>query len=313
MTERIEMSVAGIRDLTNEIKEFRLSSLSGMPLPAADAGAHITVVTPSGAMRRYSLIHPSEKPEDYIIAVKREPDSRGGSLSMHAELTEGDSIRIEPPQNDFALTNAEGFLLIAGGIGITPIYSMAQSLTAANKPFQLIYCTRSPAHTAYGKALEELCGESLTLHHDQGEPANVYDFWDHFEKPGKEHVYCCGPSQLMDEVKALSGHWPEENIHFEEFKAVEIIREDDQPFDVILEQSNRKLTVPADRTILETIRDAGIPTKSSCESGTCGTCRTRLVSGDVDHRDMVLMEEEKENNIMICISRAKTGDLILDL
>ncbi|MGI9378355.1 MAG: PDR/VanB family oxidoreductase [Methyloligellaceae bacterium] len=313
MIERIEMCVTGIQDLTPEIKEFRLSNVSDRPLPTAVAGAHITVETPSGAMRRYSLLHPDNNPESYTIAVKRETASRGGSQSMHTDLSAGDSINIEPPQNDFALVSADRYLLIAGGIGITPIYAMVEALSAANKPFQLIYCTRSPEHTAYGKDLQQLCGNAITLHHDQGEPALVYDFWDHFESPGKEHVYCCGPAPLMEEVKALSGHWPEENIHFEEFKTVEIIREDDKPFDIILEKSNRKLTVPADRTILETIRDADIKTTSSCESGTCGTCRTRLISGEVDHRDMVLLDEEKENQIMICISRANKGDLILDL
>lgn len=307
------MCVAGIRDLTPEIKEFRLSSALGSSLPPADAGAHITVETPSGAMRRYSLVHPDNNPETYTIAVKRETDSRGGSQSMHTQLHVGDTINIEPPQNDFALTTGESFLLIAGGIGITPIYAMAETLTANDKPFRLIFCTRSPEHTAYGDALRVLCRKALTIHHDQGDPSRVYDFWDLFETPGKEHVYCCGPAPLMEEIKALSGHWPEENIHFEDFKGVEVVREDDKAFDIILEKSGQTLTVPADRTILETVREAGLNTKSSCESGTCGTCRTVLISGDVDHRDMVLMEEEKENHIMICISRAKTGDLKLDL
>src|SRR5690606_8281346 len=116
----------------------------------------------------------------------------------------------------------------------------------------------------------------------------VYDFWDHFEKPQPTHVYCCGPKPLMEEIKAISGHWPEGRIHFEDFKPVEVIRADDVAFDVELAKSGKTVHVPADRSILEAVRDAGVRTVSSCESGTCGSCKTKLLAGDVDHRDMVL-------------------------
>lgn len=309
---RRELVVTERRMLTPEIAEFRLADPEGGLLDPFTPGAHVTVETPSGAMRRYSLVNPGAAPSHYVIAVKREPESRGGSASMHAALEVGDRIAVAPPENDFPLVDAPRYLLIAGGIGITPIYAMACELSRRGVPFRLIYCTRGPEATAY---LEEIAGlgPDVHIHHDGGDPDAMYDFWDHLATPGPEHVYCCGPAPLMEEIRALSGHWPEGRIHFEDFKPVEVVRADDVPFRVTLAGTGESFEVPADRTILETLRAAGVQTVSSCESGTCGTCKTRLVSGAADHRDMVLMDEERNRFIMICISRSSGGDLVLDL
>jgi len=311
--EPIRMTVAARRDLTSDIAEFTLQPEEGAALPPFTPGAHVTVRTPAGAMRRYSLMGDGENPEVYRIAVKREAESRGGSVSMHEDATEGTELLVEPPENDFELVEAPEYLLIAGGIGITPIYAMAEALDSRGKPFRLIYLTRAPEETAYAEELRAAFGDRLELHHDEGKEENFYDFWDDFETPTKAHVYCCGPAPLMEEVEAVSGHWPEDAIHFEDFKPVEVVRADDTPFEVELARSGGTVTVPEDRSILEALRDAGHATVSSCESGTCGTCRTGLVSGEVDHRDMVLTAEEKADNIMICVSRAKEGRLVLDL
>jgi phthalate 4,5-dioxygenase reductase subunit len=309
--KRIAMEVTTRKDLTSDICEFRLARQGGGDLPSFTPGAHITVETPCGAMRRYSLINDGTAPTEYVIAVKREAQSRGGSVSMHEEASVGRVLSVEAPENDFELVEAPNYLLIGGGIGITPILSMARHLQTKGKPFRLIYCTRSAEETAY---LEECKGfDDALVHHDGGDIDNFYDFWDHFEEPGKEHVYCCGPAPLMEEIKAISGHWPEGRVHFEDFNAVTVVREDDQPFRVTLAGSGRTIEVPADRSILEALRDAGEKTVSSCESGTCGTCKCKLVEGDVDHRDLVLMDEEKSDHIMICVSRAKSGDLVVDL
>lgn len=310
----IQSKVAARRAIAAGIEEFVLEPVGGGWLPPFEAGAHITVKTPSGAMRRYSLVGPGEeKPERYVIAVKREPESRGGSASMHAQAGVGSELAIEPPENSFPLGEAPAYLLIAGGIGITPIYAMAQALVARGKPFELIYCARSATETAYAEELAALCGSALTLHHDGGDPEKIYDFWDHFAEPRNMHVYCCGPHPLMEEIKGISGHWPEGRVNFEDFKPVEIVRADDEPFEVELVRAGRTVSVPADRSILEALRDAGFRTVSSCESGTCGTCKTGLLAGDADHRDMVLMEEEKADRIMICVSRSRGGRLVLDL
>ncbi len=311
-SDSIHVRVEKRRDLSSCIVEFTLAPAGGEPLPAFTPGSHITVETPSGATRRYSLIGTGEAPERYVIAVKREPTSRGGSISMHEEALEGTDLAIEAPENEFPLKEAAKYLLIAGGIGITPIYSMAQKLAEDEKPFSIIYCTRSPQETAYREELTEAFGRKVLFHHDGGDPDKAYDFWDHFAEPTSMHIYCCGPKPLMQAIKDLSGHWPEGRVNFEDFKPVEVTRPDDVPFQVELARSGKTLTVPADRSILETLRDAGIDTPSSCESGTCGTCKTHLIAGDVDHRDMVLMDEEKADTIMICVSRSRGGDLILD-
>ncbi|MEQ8391300.1 MAG: PDR/VanB family oxidoreductase [Thalassospira sp.] len=311
--ESIKMRVEARRELTQYICEFTLSPVDEIELPAFAPGSHITVETPSGAMRRYSLVNDGEFPENYVIAVKREPESRGGSSSMHESATVGTEIAIQAPENSFALKNASKYLLIAGGIGVTPIYAMANHLSAQGKPFEMIYCTRSAEETAYLDDIKSAFGSRVRFHHDNGDLKQVYDFWDHFEEPGAGHVYCCGPSPLMEEIKAISGHWPEGRVHFEDFKAVDAVREDDQPFEVTVANLETTITVPADRSVLEALRDNGIKTVSSCESGTCGTCRCKLIEGDVDHRDMVLMDEEKDSQIMICVSRAKEGNLVIEL
>ena len=311
--DSIRMKVAHKRALTDQIAEFTLVAVDGSTLPAFTPGAHVTVQTPSGAMRRYSLVGNGSSPESYMIAVKREAESRGGSSSMHEAASEGTELDVEPPENDFPLTDVAEYLLIAGGIGVTPIYAMAQELERQNKRFNIIYCTRSANETAYLDELTAAYGDRVLIHHDDGDPEKVYDFWDHFAEPQQTHVFCCGPKPLMEEIKAISGHWPEGRVHFEDFKPIDVVRADDVAFEVELAKSGETVTVPEDRSILEALRDSGHKTVSSCESGTCGTCKTRLISGDADHRDMVLMDEEKGEYIMICVSRATSGKLVLDL
>jgi len=313
VNDMMAVTVAGRRALTPSITEFTLEPADGITLPDYGPGAHISVQTPSDAMRRYSLVEPGHSPERYVIAVKREPESRGGSRSMHDDATIGTRLLVEPPENEFPLGKSDRYLLIAGGIGVTPILAMARELARGDKPFEIIYCTRNAGETAYLDEMTEAFGDRLLVHHDEGDPDRIYDFWDHFEEPRNMHVYCCGPKPLMEEIKAVSGHWPEGRVNFEDFKPVEIVRPDDVAFDVELARSGRTVHVPADRSILEAVRDNGIATSSSCESGTCGTCKTKLIAGDADHRDMVLMEEEKADHIMLCISRARSGNLVIDL
>ena len=309
----IAVTVIGRRQLTEHICEFTLASSNGVRLPSFTAGAHVTVETPSGAMRRYSLINDGVNPDVYKIALKREVNGRGGSIAMHDQAPEGTELKIEAPENTFELTEAREYLLIAGGIGVTPIYAMSQQLLREGKPFHVIYCTRSESETAFLDEMKSTLGDRLTLHHDEGDPERVYDFWDHFENPKDMKVYCCGPRPLLDEIEAISGHWPEGRVIFEDFKPVEVVRADDKPFNVTLRKTGVTVHVPENRSILEALRESGVATVSSCESGTCGTCKTRLVAGAVDHRDMVLMDEEKDRYVMICVSRAKEGSLVIDL
>jgi phthalate 4,5-dioxygenase reductase subunit len=233
------------------------------------------------------------------------------------QAREGDTLPTSLPDNAFPLVdNAKRHLFIAGGIGITPILSMIRSLQEAPEsvPWMLYYLTRSPETTAF---LDELGAPALRkqvrIHHDGGDPDQALDLWPVLEKPNTGHVYCCGPRPLMESVRDMTGHWSPRNIHFESFNEGGCVRPDDLPFTVRLARSGGAYDVPVGKSILQTLREHGHTCASSCESGTCGTCRTGLVSGEADHRDMVLMPEEMHSQIMICVSRAKSTELVLDL
>jgi phthalate 4,5-dioxygenase reductase component len=302
------------RMLTPDICRFELVAPDGGALPPFTAGAHLAVRTPTGAMRTYSLSNDPAETDRYVLGVKAERSGRGGSVSLIEGTAEGDTIEVSQPVNDFPLVPAPEYVLVAGGIGITPIMAMARQLARTGAPFRLVYCTRSPAHTAFA---EELAApefaDKVTIHHDGGDPDAMFDFWALFEKPGKAHVYCCGPAALMEEIRAVTGHWPQPAIHFEDFGAdVRAIRDDDRAFTVRHARTGETVEIPADATILDTLREHGHRVASSCESGTCGSCRTPLVAGEADHRDLVLSDEEKATNIMVCVSRARSGDLVLD-
>ncbi|MES2281084.1 MAG: PDR/VanB family oxidoreductase [Pseudomonadota bacterium] len=314
--EFFEVKVARKSKLAESIYLFELVDPAGLPLPAFTAGSHITVETPGGMRRNYSLCNEPADASRYQIAIKRDAEGRGGSVSMADDVTEGASLKISAPRNNFELTErASKFLFIAGGIGITPIISMMRHLKASgNDNFRLIYSINRPESAAF---LDELTGPSFAgqveVHYHRGERDNVYDFWPVFETPTSEHIYCCGPRRLMEEVADMSGHWPTSSIHFESFGIDAAAYAANTPFKVKLQSSGLELEVSEDESILEALRSAGIKVPSSCESGTCGSCRTRLVSGEAEHRDMVLSEEEKESSIMVCVSRGKSPELVLDL
>jgi phthalate 4,5-dioxygenase reductase subunit len=217
--------------------------------------------------------------------------------------------------NEFALSErGDRFLFIAGGIGITPILSMMRHLAATGRDrFHLYYCSRSAASTAFADELATEFSGKVTLHHDGGDLARTFDFWPVLEKPTTAHVYCCGPRALMDAVRDMSGHWPFGSIHFESFGIDAATRRNDHAFDVRLARSGKVVHVPAQCSILEAVRAEGVSIRSSCEAGSCGSCRTGLVAGEAEHRDFVLGEDEHTSQIMVCVSRARSTELVLDL
>ena len=313
------VNVAAIETIARDIRRFDLVADPGTRLAAFEAGAHIAVRTPAGAMRQYSLCGSPSDLDRYRIAVKREPDGRGGSASMVDSLREGDRLWIGAPVNQFALDErARSVLLIAGGIGVTPLLSMALALSEAGaRRFRLIYLTRDAESTAF---IDELSAPELKpnvlIHHDHGDPDQAFDLWPLLEKPGSlngQHVYCCGPSRLMDAVRDMTGHWPASAVHFESFGADTAPRADDRPFTVRCRASGVSFEVPVGRSILDVARAHDIRVPSSCESGTCGSCKTALLSGEADHRDQVLMPEERASRIMVCVSRALGDSLEIDL
>jgi len=192
---------------------------------------------------------------------------------------------------------------------------MLRALAArGGAPFELVYWTRDAEHTAFIDALHgpEFAGR-VRLHHDHGEAALAFDFWPLLEKPTGAHVYCCGPRGLMDAVADMSGHWPSGSVHFESFGVAAPTQADNSAFRVRLQRSGAVVAVAANQSILDALRANGHLVPSSCESGTCGSCRTRLVAGEAEHRDFVLGEDEQASEIMVCVSRARSAELVLDL
>jgi len=302
--------------LAKDITLFELAMPDAQALPAFTAGAHITVQTPNGMRRSYSLCSEPEHTATWQIAVKRDAHGRGGSQSMVDDVHEGDLLPTSSWRNLFELNeSASSYIFVAGGIGITPILSMVRHLLSLGRTeFKLYYCTRDLESTAFADALNapELQGK-VTIHHDQGDPAQAFDLWPVFERPSQAHVYCCGPQGLMDSVRDMTGHWPSERIHFESFGTAPNQFAENQAFDVVLHKTGKRVTIPAQQSILETLRACGHHIPSSCESGTCGSCRMPLLSGEAEHRDWVLRPEEQSTHIMVCVSRAKSGELVLDL
>ena len=296
---------------------FELAAQDGGELPPFTPGSHITVTAPSGQKRRYSLCNDPAERDRYLIAVKQETTGRGGSLSFTRDINEGDTIAAEPPANEFEMAKAEPkrLIFIAGGIGITPIRAMILHCVRQGKTnFTLYYFTRTPEAMAFRDEFASNVFEGkVVLHHDNGDPDQAYDLWPVLEESRGAHLYCCGPRGLMDAVRDMTGHWPDSAVHFEDFVGASAPHADDQPFEVRLAKSNAVYEVAAHVSILDTLRQHGHVLASSCESGTCGTCRCRFIDGEVDHRDLVLSDDEKKHDIMICVSRATSSTLTLDL
>jgi phthalate 4,5-dioxygenase reductase subunit len=313
----IVLTVRQKSEIADGVFLFELRSPTGADLPPFTPGSHITVTAPSGQKRRYSLCNDNCKRDHYLIAVKQEASGRGGSLSFTKDIEEGDEITVEPPANEFEMAKSEpkSFVFVAGGIGITPIRAMILHCIRQGKPnYKLYYFTRTPQAMAFREefSAKEFAGKVI-LHHDNGDPGQAYDLWPVLEEQRGAHLYCCGPRGLMDAVRDMTGHWPDSAVHFEDFVGASAPQADDKPFEVKLAKSGKSYEVAAGISILDTLRKNGHVLASSCESGTCGTCRTRFTEGEPDHRDLVLSEKEKKSEIMICVSRSKSPTLTLDI
>jgi phthalate 4,5-dioxygenase reductase subunit len=305
-TEFLEAVVVEKSRISSEFCTLKLRVDDDAP-PFAP-GAHTSLQTPFG-WRNYSLANLADG-NIWEVGVKAERDGRGASSWIVDTLEEGETIQCQVPENTFPLHEADRYLLIAGGIGVTAVLPMARALDRAGKGYQFIYCVRDRQDAAFVDEVEALKGD-ITIHCDQGEEDGFFDFWPLVETPDDRLVYCCGPKIMMEDLEDMTGHWPDHHINFEDFKPVEILNADDVAFAVEL-QNGRQLDVMPGETILQVLRAHGLETRSSCESGTCGSCRTSYLAGEVEHRDLVLTDDEKAHDIMICVSRAK-GVVVLDV
>ncbi len=301
--------------IADSINLLEFQDPNGKPLPEFSAGAHIGVRVPNGLLRKYSLCNDPAERGRYQIAVKRESNGRGGSCSLIDNVKAGDELAVLAPVNDFGLPpRAQDFLFIAGGIGVTPMMAMIRQVATEGKRFRLFYCSRSPETTAFRDELSApQFKDMVTIHYDQGDVSRSLDLRPILaERKNREHLYCCGPRPLMEAVRAMTDHWSPTAVHFEAFSEAETHKADDKPIKVRLARSGAMINVPTDKTILEALRDHGLEVPSSCETGTCGTCRTKLLAGEADHRDLVLAEHERKDTIMICVSRARTYEITID-
>ncbi|MGW0828003.1 PDR/VanB family oxidoreductase [Streptomyces sp. NPDC002845] len=299
------------------VVSLELGTRSGEPLPPWQPGAHIDVVLPTGVTRQYSLCGPVGNTARWRVAVLREADGRGGSRWIHDHLHEGGELRVRGPRNNFPLRPTARYLFVAGGIGITPLLPMIAEAEAAGADWSLLYGGGTRASMAFLPELEGY-GDRVTVR-----PQDRYGHLDLAGFLGEPDpsalVYCCGPAGLIDAVEAYCATWPAGSLNVERFAAAAgqgpAEGADEQPIEVELQASGMTLTVPPELSVLKAVEEAGVPVLSSCEEGICGSCETAVLDGEVDHRDSLLTEDERAANdtMLICVSRARGGRLVLDL
>jgi vanillate O-demethylase ferredoxin subunit len=327
--DTLTVRVAAVETLTPQIRSFRMVAADGAMLPGFAPGAHLQVRIPAAPGRResaqwrsYSLIHVDPGADtargvaEYRIAVRREDDGRGGSRFMHEEVQRGDTLTLRTPVNHFPLEAPPEVILLAGGIGVTPMISMATALLAQRRPFRLHYSGRSRAQLAFADELQSLLGDRLHLHTDDDASSRLSIEALLAAANPQQPIYVCGPAGMIDATLQIAERlgWPRSALHYELFVEAQPLA-GDQPFDVELASSGRVITVPADKSLLAALADAGCDVMSDCRSGYCGLCSTPVCSGDIEHRDTYLSEAEKASGrvMQVCVSRARSSRLVLDL
>jgi ferredoxin-NADP reductase len=309
-----DVRVEAKHDAADGVVTLTLREVSDHPLPPWTPGAHIDLVLQDAPTRQYSLCGDPADHHQWRLGILRDPNGRGSSLYVHDQLQVGDTIRIRGPRNNFELVDSPRYLFIAGGIGITPILTMIHAAEAAGADWRLVYGGRQRVSMAF---LDELAryGDRVTVWPQ--DETGLLDLDTLLGTPQQDTlVYCCGPEPLLAAVEQRCVSWPPKSLHVERFSAkplTEPTRTD--AFEVVLAQSELTLTIPPDRSILDVVEEAGVGVLSSCAEGTCGTCETPVLEGEPDHRDSVLDDDEKAANdcMMICVSRACTARLVLDL
>lgn len=316
----IEVIIERVVNATGDIVVLELVRNDGQALPMWKPGAHIDVVLPSGKIRQYSLCGDPADSRLYRIGVLREPSGRGGSDEVHQIARAGQSIGVRGPRNHFELVDAERYLFVAGGIGVTPILTMIGQAEREGKPWRLVYGGRSRTTMAFlDEIAERTGGEVVLMPQDEVGLPDIDSLFERLE-PGTA-VYGCGPGGMLKALEDAAARNRRENaLHIERFAADEDAPKGageagDTAFEVELRQSGKVLHVAADQRLGQVLQDNDVPVPFSCEEGYCGSCETRVLEGTPDHRDTILNEEERAagNIMMVCCGRSRTPRLVLDL
>jgi ferredoxin-NADP reductase len=294
-----------------------LAAPGGADLPEWTPGAHIDLVMGDGLTRQYSLCGSTSNRSEWTVGVLLDPNSRGGSRFIHAELHEGSPVRVRGPRNAFPLVSSRRYQFIAGGIGITPLLTMIEAAEARGADWHLLYGGRERASMAFLDELERY-GDRVTVS-PRAERQGRLDLDSVLAEPREDTlVYCCGPEGLLGAVEDACRPWPTDSLHIERFSPK--VLEEPSPdalatFEVECQRSGVTVTVPADRSIYEVVEEAGVDVLGSCMEGVCGTCECDVVEGEADHRDSVLSDAERARGdvIMVCVSRSRSERLVLDI
>jgi ferredoxin-NADP reductase len=312
--EEYQVEVKSISAASPDVCLIELAPRSPADLPSFTAGSHIDLKLPNGMTRSYSLINSQAERNRYLIAVRRQIDGRGGSGYLHDSLRSGQALVVSAPRNNFPLDeSAPDSVFIAGGIGITPVWSMIQRLHGIGRPWKLFYGARSRQDAVFADELQAIGREEQLNFHFGPQPRLSIDSVV-ASLPAGTHLYCCGPAAMLSAFEKAASGRPGETIHLEHFAATEKPAADGE-FRVKLARRGTTLVVPPGVTILDTLLGAGIDVPHSCREGVCGACETAVLSGEPFHRDLLLSQQEKAANksMMICCSRAQSDVLVLDL
>jgi ferredoxin-NADP reductase len=311
----VDLEVVEVCSVSEGVRSIRLATTDGSDLPPWTPGAHVDLHLGEGLVRQYSLCGSLQDPATWRVAVLLELAGRGGSRWLHHELAVGDKVTVVGPRNHFELAPSEEYLFIAGGIGITPILPMLETVEASGAPWRLLYGGRRRESMAF---LDELArfGDRVTI--APRDEVGDLDLGAAIAQGGPGvSVYCCGPAPLLAAVEQACAHLPAGRLHVERFAAKEIAVDPagDRPFEVALERSGLTVAVGADESIVDALDRAGVQVETSCREGICGSCETRVLAGSPIHRDSILSEEEQESGdvMMLCVGRASTPQLVLDL
>ncbi|BDH47799.1 oxidoreductase [Salmonella enterica subsp. enterica serovar Choleraesuis] len=306
-----------IRYEAQGVLSIELRSPDGSPLPEYAPGSHIDLHLPNGLIRSYSLLSQYGKQAGYVVGVLRDRQSRGGSAWIHEQLRVGTLLPISAPRNNFALSEEPAHsVLVAGGIGITPILCMLSNLVENARPAELIYCARNRLEAAFIEQIEQL-NSHVTWHFDdeQQTPPDLTQYLK--DKPAGSHFYCCGPGAMLNAFEDTCQALGYDNVHIERFAARPMAetQEVSQSYQVELKRSGKTLEVSAGQSLLDALLASGCQVDCSCREGVCGSCETVVIDGMVDHRDSILSKSEREANrsMMVCVSGCKSGKLVLDL